>query len=340
MKNKINNTTIFLISGGLVVILILCVILFNSFKDKNKPTDNNVQLNIKEEAKLPDLSMINSDQNPIMYDFVNSSLTYKWNDVLVRSDNNLTLLENLGMFYAVFYKNEDMSSIFIENYNYGEKITTPLLGTKPIEVKINNQQKESILKAIEEGNISKNRIYNETFTSGNNDFDGNWTLLLISEDLNGLDEPKSSYVSNSMEIPTWCGIPIGEVKTQAKMGLMYNTIYEKGMGFPTEWIKKEPYKSNMLEFSGINIEDPFWNNFNYMQKIHCKSKVAKANDIDIQVVQLERFQVKINKKNEKLNMREIYLWLENNEFEIPTGITLNNYSDISDEEWEKGLNPE
>ena len=293
------------------------------------------------EASLPDLSMVYMDTNPMIYDFINSSITYRWDGPLDESQlGDGTILEDWGFFYAIMFRESNPNTIFVENYSYGENLVEPALGTKPIAVDINNQQVDSMMNLIQDGNISESRVFQESINLGNEEYDGNWILLAVSEYDNGLKEPSGSYVNDSTSDGTWCGIPLQNLKNQMENGLMYETVYDDGMGFPTEWLMKEPFKSAVRKFAGLDMNDSFWQNFNYMQKVHCNSTIADANDIDATVVQLERFQVRMDGRDVELNMNEMYRFLEENDFEIPAGIYYDDYKDITEEDWNRGMNPE
>lgn len=95
-KNKINKPIIFI--GLFILLCIICIsILFIISKNRNNSNDE-YNYNYGEnysKSDLPDLSQINPDNNPILYDFVNGSIGYK-----IDLDSNGCYFNDLGNFYV------------------------------------------------------------------------------------------------------------------------------------------------------------------------------------------------------------------------------------------------
>lgn len=66
-------------------------------------------------------------------------------------------------------------------------------------------------------------------------------------------------------------------------------------GYPSDWLRREPFKSRMKSYYGIDMSDPFWDKFNYLQSFTLK-KIAKSDNykdapekVTVQVTGTDRF---------------------------------------------------
>lgn len=270
MKKKF---IIIFISFISIVCLFFYFTIFSKKEDKHVNKNNETS-----KIELPNISQINDLKNPILYDFVNSSISYK---------SNIDI-SKYGFYFAILQNKNDKENIFVEYYTYAEKLTYPSLGTPPKKIKLNQNDINSIENF--KSKLSKNRVFKE----------GDWTLLIISQ-YNDNKEEQFNYCD---KIGRWAGLDMNQF-VNSEIGLMQKTI-ESGFGWPTKWLRKEPFVETMLK-EGYNVKDEFWDKYNIKSY-----KIYKKNDeeLKVEVVQLDRFKFKYNGNNINLNEKQLNEFLK------------------------------
>ena len=283
-----------LLIGILAITVLIFSIIFAKYLGKenigtidSKVASNNLK-------KLPKLNQINPDKNPILYDFVNSSISY-------RSNINPS---DWGFYYAVLQDQRNKGVIYVEYYTYGEKLTFPSLGTAPYSLKLNESEISYVDNFSKK--MSSNRIYGEKYSNDNQMF--NWKCLIISqystsdEDING--DSKFNYCD---KVGRWAGIDMIQFIGKSE-GLMSQTI-NSGVGWPINWLKKAPYSKKILQYEGYDVNDDFWNKYNI--KSFKMYKDGNGNTLKVEVAQLDRFRLKINGDYVNMNKFQLEEYLKN-----------------------------
>lgn len=228
---------------------------------------------------LPNLSMIDADENPVMYDFVNSSISYKMN----------VNPSKWGFYFAIMQSSKDPSKAYVEYYTYGEKITFPSLGTRPEPLTLSKSQQDAVHDFSIK--LSDERVYVE----------GDWKMFIVSQWNDG-QESEFNYCDN---VGRWAGIDLTPY-ISGEIGNM-QMVVESGFGWPIEWLRKEPYRETM-RFEGYDVSDTFWDRYNIKS-----FKIYKRNgndELKVEVAQLDRFKIKINGGWVSLNERQLNEYLK------------------------------
>lgn len=276
MKNK-NKIVLFIF----ILLVIICII--NIFNRKGNTTENRNEITVAD--GLPRLSQVDSDKNPMLFDFLNSSITYKM--------NNVENIDKIGFYYALLQNKHNKKDIYVEYYNYAESLVYPTIGSKPKALTLNKEQISNIDNFASK--MSKNRVFEE----------GDWVMYLISEYNAG--DNQYDYCDN---IGRWGGIDMKQFQSNDK-GLMYELV-NSGFGWPTEWLRKEPY-INTMKKQGYDVNDSFWDQYNvgsykiYKRNIH---GTLEDEELKVQVVQLNQFQFKLDDNDVKLNEEQLKLYLQ------------------------------
>lgn len=293
-----NKLIVMLVTLFLALIFIVgsaVYIIKNIITNKNSNTTTKDGKVIEKfiESDLPDLSSINSDDNPVLYDFVNGSVGYHMNFKL----NGIEDIESIGPFYAILYK-DDESNIYVSEYNYGENMERPPIGSKPTRYKLDKGQRKNIEDFLSK--VSKERIFNEKYK---NKDEINVTLAIISM----YSDLSENSVYNSCDSNTrWCGInlsnliPVKYEKNSTKISNnykspMYITVHDSGYGYPSDWLKKDNYKDIMYN-AGYNMDDEFWTRHNIDEKKFYtrKNDNGETETLTVTLDQINRFYINID----------------------------------------------
>lgn len=288
-NNKINNKNKkYVIIILVLFIVITMVILLNNILINFNKNDNNSINNIdKIYEELPKLETIDYNKTPLLYDFVNSSIGYHFS---LEDDKTMT---KMGSYYVLFYNNKnikDTKTIYIEYYTFGEKITRPILGSKPYKTILTNDQIDNILSKIDE--IKNYGKYTE---------ENNYSVIFISRYIYDIESNYSNINSEQFtniiccdEIGRWNGIDFNNY-SYSEHGLMYENIYNNGLGWPTDWLIKDGWYDIMLK-NGYDMNNDFWKRYNIESfKIYKSDKTTSPNkELKIYVEQLNRFKFRYN----------------------------------------------
>lgn len=285
IKNK--NKKYIIIILILFVIIITVVLLNNILINSNNNNNNSTNNMDKIYEELPKLDAVNCDKTPLLYDFVNSSIGYHFS---LEDDKTMT---KMGSYYVIFYNNKnikDTKTIYIEYYTFGEKIIRPILGSKPYKTILTNEQINNILSKIDE--IKNYGKYTE---------ENNYSAIFISRYIYDIESNYSNINSEQFtniiccdEIGRWNGIDFNNY-SYSEHGLMYENIYNNGLGWPTDWLIKDEWYDIMLK-NGYDMNNDFWKRYNIESfKIYKSDKTTAPNkELKIYVEQLNRFKFRYN----------------------------------------------
>ena len=253
-----------------IVIIILGTFIYFNFLKKND-NKNTEDLKVTDSIiNLPKLSSIDKNKYPLLYDYVNSSLGKNY-------DKDKLYFTEYNTFYAIMTNDDYKDYAWGELYTYGEYISLPILGLKPIKIKIRD------LNAFKDytSKISANRKYKE----------GKWNLYIVSLYKNSNNQ--YDYCKEVNYSYNWAGIELDTNFDKSDNGLAYKNIYDLGQGWDTKWLRKDIFVKIVKE-SGLNINDKFFDRYNYLQVLKYKNN---KKEIKVQVTQLDNFKLEISKDN-------------------------------------------
>lgn len=197
---------------------------------------------------LPELSNISLAEQPILYDFVDGSLGLH--------ENFISLMDSTA--YFIILAKGDSSPLYAA-IHYGHqsdkeiKNLLPIFSSAPIKIELNDEETTSFKTGIETlvstGDVT-------TLTEGDN------TFYAIPYRVAFL---KDSPLTDAIDFTSLLG-----KYTPGEFSLRIHD----GMGIPTEIIRRECDLQAIKEATGLDFNDPFWDNVNYESRI----KVHKSND--------------------------------------------------------------
>lgn len=285
IKNK--NKKYIIIILILFVIIITIILLNNILINSNNNNNNSISNIDKIYEELPKLDAINCDKTPLLYDFVNSSIGYHFS---LEDDKTMT---KMGSYYVMFYNNKnikDTKTVYIEYYTFGEKIIRPILGSKPYKITLTNEQINNILSKIDEIKSYKKYVK-----------ENNYSAIFISQYIYDIELNYSNIDSEKFintvccdEMGRWNGIDFNNY-SYSEHGLMYEDIYNNGLGWPTDWLIKDQWYDIMSK-NGYDMNNDFWKKYNIESfKIYKSDKTTAPNkELKIYVEQLNRFKFRYN----------------------------------------------
>ena len=283
----------FIITSSISVACTIAIVISGVLLVKNVLNHgNNNKKPISEQKTaegLPTLSQIDKGENPILYDFVNSSISYQ-------SDINP---ENLGFYYAFLQdKDQKDNQVYVSYYDYGESFNYPPLGDKPIKIDLNNEELENFNNYTKK--INKDRKFTE----------GDWNLYLISQyNVTGSFESEEGIYNYCDSVGRYAGIDLIEkVNKHRQNGLMKQTI-DGGLGYPTEWLRKEPYIRTMYN-AGYDMNDNFWDRYNVGSKKIYKNKNNSEDILEVELYQIDTFKFKFEGSDTYLNEKDLKDFLD------------------------------
>lgn len=254
--NKIIRNKKSIIFVILILTIIITVIIL-IFKNTNNKHNEDVKTVINNQWNLPSLHEIDYNEKPMLYDFVNGSLGYKY------INDNFT---NYGIFYCVAIKNDKNEGIYVSSYSYAEELIFPILGQVPkfFDVKDLNLIKSYI------NNMSKNRVIKE----------GEYTFCIVSL-YKGDNDNNYDYCKDDK----WANINI-ENSGNSENGNMYNNVQKNG--WPTEWLRRDYFKDSIKK-DGIDISNKFFDKYNVYQILTFYKNGDKDNALEVKVKNINEF---------------------------------------------------
>lgn len=236
-----------------------------------KSDDNKTQNIVKNDSNPRDVLDINPNakENPVLYDFVNSSIGYK-SDIKANSFSNSYLI----MVRKDFVKGDkDSGTIHISRMNPQDFF--PPITTGYISTELKGQQWDSAKMAFR--SWPKSRKFDAV----------DYTLYVVADNAAGkwLDDVKSDgpnlYSYNSTEgATTWNKIDLNAIKYPE--GRLMQNVRENG--WSTEWLRKAPYRDQILDQYKTDVNDRFFDKFNLYQVFKLK---GKNGDYDIRMVKVD-----------------------------------------------------
>lgn len=174
-------------------------------------------------TELPALEDINIGEEPLLYDFVSGCLD--WHIPIYRGtlDSDLYILRHSSSPQILY------TDWYVTQGGY----TVPPTGTsiERIELVQRDLDKfETILSTVSSDYIIE---------------DGEWQLIIYAGE--------AASTLNKLDLGLRKDYPYAEGRVPP--------FIESGMGWPTVWLRREPYASRLASEGGIDINDSWWDNF-------------------------------------------------------------------------------
>lgn len=211
-----------------IVVLLLVLCTLSGCQDEPieaTPTEAPATQEVTTETyTLPNLSDIRSSEQPLLYDFLFGCLDWHVSINRQEIDSDLYLMRNVNL----------PGIIYTDWYPIQAGFTVPPLGSKIEIVELSEKQTDmynSVVADLPDGFVLR---------------EGDWELVIYAGDAvrafqNYNYSFRSKYKYTDTRVPPFL---------------------VQGSGWPTEWLRKEPYCSLMQE-AGIDISDGWFDKFNY-----------------------------------------------------------------------------
>ena len=202
---------------------------------------------------LPKPAQVKKD-TPFLYDFVYSTLGFRANIDATKYWNH--------MFLVITPK----GNYHIESYTNISGQPTPVWGSETVHIKPRNTK------------LFNERL--EQLPKNNKIKEGDYKFYLIPMNEVGTD---GRFGGENLAFMT-----IGQNGSQTyEDGYYYKNIYLK-FGWPTEWLRKSPYREKIMKGMFIDMNDPFWDEHNLDEKV-----IYKANnmpDLEVKTVDVDTYE--------------------------------------------------
>lgn len=188
-------------------------------------------------TELPDAQTVSAEETPLLYDFTHGCLD--WHVPIHR--------DSLASDFYIMRHKTCPEVLHCDWYVTQSGFTTPPLGSKITSVEIDPQYLDSIEKLIAK------------FPSERRITEGEWELLILNTyDENGVYGFNSDGKWGLMT-------PKMFVVLQGYTDGLFSQRMQSGAGWPTEWLRKEPYATLLMQDEGIYIDDPWWDTWTYQK---------------------------------------------------------------------------
>lgn len=268
MKN-IQTKTIALALSLTLVISFAGYYAYKTFtkKEPSASTTFTVDKSTNVATDLPKPEEVKED-TPFLYDFVNSTLGFK-------ADIDATKHWN-----EIFLVKTPKGNYHVESYVNSSGHATPVWGSTTYHLKLKNDV--AFDKALEE--------LPET-----NKFEENgFKFYLIPMNKVGVD---GMFGGEDISF-----ITTGYSATlTTDEGYYYKHVYSK-FGWPTTWLRKSPYKDEILKVLFIDISDPFWNDHNLYEKTIYKGN--NLPDLEVKTIDVDMYEYSDFEDGERIRVNE------------------------------------
>ena len=286
---------------GLIMAL-LTVVMFSLFmllRGKNQ-TSNDTEPTLETENGLPQLIQVNRNETPLMYDFLYGSVgLYADFDVF-----------DYDCFYLIAVKTETLEKIdetgdiWVSYYAWGEQLYLPPLGTEPQSQELLPQGLEVVQRFVQ--NMDAKHHFEER----------EWSFLVV-ESVYMPGDDGYQRVDNANR---WAGIDFGQFSDMTRYGIAYKEIYDEGLGFDTEWLRRDEWVE-ALEMRGVNIKNEFFDRWNlyerrdYWPKGISEEEKETTLPISVRCVNMSRLEVVDGIHEVTMNEKELNMLIQQRGYE-------------------------
>lgn len=307
-----------LVLCAIVIILLVIFVIVSVFlvrKNETEPDERDWEAvgNIYDD--LPQLVNVNPETSPALYDFIQGSVGWHWQYDLGEFDGTfyafaVNLGENSGIGYGLDSDQQigetleavkNVHTIYGEYYSVGERITLPPLGNEISSYALTPQDAQYLSVTLD------NMLQEVPQRVAVND---NWLVCLVEVWLPGEENPYGKVDSNGY----WSNIAMSNFMNMNRPGLLQADVDKNG--WPKDYLQVswlQPY----LEPLALNIDDPFWDQFDYKETFTLKfvgtddekeefeSQGIGTADISVVVKGFQKFQVEDNGTSYEVNEEQL-----------------------------------
>lgn len=197
-------------------------------------------------TELPSLDTIDYTQDPLLYDFVAGCLD--WHVPIHRDeiDSDLYILRNL----------KAPTIIYTDWYVWQGGFTVPPTGSSVERFELHPRDVDSLDTII--SSLPTDYVIR----------DGDWELVIYAGD--------AAVTLNSLGLITRDSHKYAEGRVPP--------FLSDGSGWPTEWLRREPYATRLATESEIDITDPWWDTFHLSGRYDLISNTSEALDFNYYAV--------------------------------------------------------
>lgn len=265
MNKKLLLCILAMVIGG-----ITGIIIYFSISD-NDDELNDTQIMV-EHSDLPNPVKVDPQKNPLMYDFLDGSLGYRWKSLNQDGSVKYPNWDEWGYCFLIALNSQIPDKIYFERYCWGEYTLLPPLAGEIYSLVLNEQQRYNVSQMLQ--NMDQNRILKEE----------DWYFFIVS-DYSDMTLSTAEYDSMNSDY-WWAGIDFTNYLSGEPGGAMKIRV-ENGDGYPTDWLREEPFRSRLLE-EGLDLSWEWWDeNWLYSHKFyHLNEK-----EIDIEIIGYDKYLV-------------------------------------------------
>lgn len=190
-------------------------------------------------TELPALDTITVESNALLYDFVNGCVDWHVHIFDREYDGGL----------RVMWHDSSPNIVYVDDYIVQAGFTTPPRGQKIERHELNEHESEVFHDVVNKS--ADNLSFKE----------GEWNLFVVAG-----SEVRRLYDEN---IELWSAMDYTTGNPRP--------FLEDGSGWPTEWLRREPYITYLRE-EGVDMNDPWWDTWNYRGEYELsKSHLSKMD---------------------------------------------------------------
>lgn len=174
-------------------------------------------------TQLPALDTVTVESNPLLYDFMNGCVDWHVHVFDREYDGGL----------RVMWHDSSPNIVYVDNYIVQAGFTTPPMGQKIERHELSSRDAKVFHDVVNKS--ADNLSFKE----------GEWNLFVVAG-----SEVRRLYDEN---IELWSAMDYTTGNPRP--------FLEDGSGWPTEWLRREPYVTYLRENQGVDMNDPFWDMF-------------------------------------------------------------------------------
>lgn len=197
-------------------------------------------------VQLPELDTVTVENNPLLYDFMNGCVGWHVNVFAPTGWEGSTV---------ILRHKSTPDILYTDVYRIQDVPTLPPNGSVIDRIELNVAQLEAYEKVLDSSPSSY--IFTE----------GDWELLVYGR------ENRDVLISSGLRLRVSDDTAQGNPRP----------FLEDGTGWPTEWLRREPYVSRIKENLGIDMTDSFWDIWNYKGEYELKKSWLSKGDYQVWV---------------------------------------------------------
>lgn len=271
--------------GGVITLSLGFIIWMNLNTPQQEKTQETTELVSSGEVNFE--GDIDYEKYPMLYDYKRSSLGQKWD-----GDGKNTVA-HFNNYYAILVKESDMSksegTAYVTNYRTAQYL--PALGSGYATLKLKGNEWKALVQSLNDLKAQFGNEYNYA--------EGGYRVFISSDRVRGDNFTKLGDLKlTSLEYPTG-----------------YWTQEQLQRGIPSEWLRKEPYYTNIKNKVKVDLKDKFFDNFNFRERFVLKTKKEGSyKTIWVDVVGANKFLE--SDYNFQMDLQQLIVNLENWKYDV------------------------